>query len=230
MKDDAELGVPPLRWADGDHIGNIRRLIEVDLKALDNEIDGKQGARFEPATGLFQTGSSGEVSWVSQAQAVADHLDARAGTGGRTLTRAAIWRSFLREEGRGSQGERGRDGLLADLARLADDRPSTVTALFIRKPTHTPEQAEALARAIGTTGQSEADAFRSGYKEREMNTLDRVDHVIEGLGALPDTDQFLAQRYRVQGKISAIDKVAGASIDRRQRRGPTVTFTVTAAT
>lgn len=63
-----------------------------------------------------------------------------------------------------------------------------------------------------------------------MGALDRVNYVIKGLDALPDTDQLLAQRYSAQGKIAAIDKVAGDSIDRRQRHGTTVTITVTVAT
>lgn len=54
MKGDAELGVPPLPWADGDHIGNIRRLIDVDLKALDNASYDDAIFSFDLSTGRFR--------------------------------------------------------------------------------------------------------------------------------------------------------------------------------
>lgn len=158
MKGDAELGVPPLHWADGDHIGNIRRLIDVDLKALDNASYDDAIFSFDLSTGRFRYPDGTEVSSADVEAVASGGASSRALAGRRTLARAAVWRALLREEGSNGQGERGRDGLLADLAGLANDRPSAVTAHFSRKPTHTPQQAEVLAQAIGTTGQGEPGA------------------------------------------------------------------------
>ena len=55
----------------------------------------------------------------------------------------------------------------------------------------------------------EAAAVKKGYRARVKASLARFDSAVNGLGGLPDTDQFLAQRYRALGKIAAIDKVAG---------------------
>lgn len=48
----------------------------------------------------------------------------------------------------------------------------------------------------------------ASYKGRVQRALDRADRVMNGLGELPDTDTFLAQRYRALGRIAQIDKIA----------------------
>ncbi len=60
----------------------------------------------------------------------------------------------------------------------------------------------------GTSG-TEQEAITKGYKARVNRALKRVDGVINGLGELPDTEQYLGQRYRALGKIAAVDKIAG---------------------
>jgi hypothetical protein len=60
----------------------------------------------------------------------------------------------------------------------------------------------------GTTD-TEQEAIARGYKARVKRALKRADGVINGLGELPDTEQYLGQRYRALGKIAAVDKIAG---------------------
>ena len=60
----------------------------------------------------------------------------------------------------------------------------------------------------GTTD-TEQEAIARGYKARVKRALKRADGVINGLGELPDTEQYLGQRYLALGKIAAVDKIAG---------------------
>ena len=62
---------------------------------------------------------------------------------------------------------------------------------------------------IPGTSDTEQAAIAKGYKARVKAALKRADGVINGLGELPDTEQYLGQRYLALGKIAAVDKVAG---------------------
>ena len=52
-------------------------------------------------------------------------------------------------------------------------------------------------------------AADKGYREKVRRILARTDGVVNGLGKLPDQDQYLAQRYRTLGKIARVDAIAG---------------------
>ena len=56
--------------------------------------------------------------------------DGRTIAGSKSVARAAILRALLRESGGEGQGARGRDGILARLAKLASDRSQAVDGLF----------------------------------------------------------------------------------------------------
>lgn len=133
MAGDPEAGVAPLQWVEGDDIGNIRRLIDLNLRTLENLGHDDRTLRFDATTGRFLDAAGQEVARAGMAQRVeASHASA-ANTGSRTSARAAVWRALLREAGRGDGGADGRPaGLLADLASLAQRSPEVVRALFSR--------------------------------------------------------------------------------------------------
>ncbi len=98
------LGVPPLKWVYGDHVGNVERMIDVSLQSLENGAPGaKDDTRYNPDTGEF-TDKSGQV--VPRKSSMGRDMAAyRAGVnqaqaGWRTLARAAFLRSFLGPNGR----------------------------------------------------------------------------------------------------------------------------------
>ena len=134
----ASIGVGPLAWEWGDDLGNIRRLIDVSLSALENAMPSSRKLDFDVNTGQFINAENGRpVQRVSVDRSVdrswASGMAAGANAGRKTIARAAIWRSLLRESGSESVGRDGRrDGLLARLAKLAADRPQAVEHLFSR--------------------------------------------------------------------------------------------------
>lgn len=101
---DSELGVPPLKWIYGDHVGNVERLIDVSLESLENGAPGaKDDTRYNPDTGEF-TDKSGQVvprkSTMGRGMAAYRAGIDKAQAGWRTLARAAFLRSFLGPNGR----------------------------------------------------------------------------------------------------------------------------------
>lgn len=173
---DKSLGVPPLRWVYGDDQGNIRRLIDLNLKALENAGLDDSSIRFDPGTGNFldsadqpidrngidavaasmrsrddASGHSG-VRVQSVAGDAAIRSTAGALAGGRTLARGAVLRALLREEGAGSEAGGRRDGLLARLARLGSDAPQALKWLFSRQAedTSAPADVPAIKRMVET--------------------------------------------------------------------------------
>lgn len=129
VRGDASLGVPPLRWVYGDDLGNIRRLVAVNIEALQNQYPNASQLTFDPATRQFTNSATGATG-PAAAQELLPGDDARGAGAGRpvalagrrTLARGAVLRALVREEGAGLEGTDGRrDGLLARLAGIADD-------------------------------------------------------------------------------------------------------------
>lgn len=120
-------GVPGLSWVYGDDLGNIRRLVDLAVRKMENDFPESKNLIYDPATGEFSNAATGKRH--SPASLAGGMADARADrgvgrtalAGGRTAARAAVWRALLREEGSASGGQGQRDGLLARLARVASD-------------------------------------------------------------------------------------------------------------
>jgi len=124
------LGVPPLRWVYGDDLGNIRRLVDVNLAALKNA--GQDDIRFDPATGNYTDANGDPVGRDGFGARVEAGAGRGALAGSKTLARGAVLRALVRQEGAGLEGADGRrDGLLARLAGIADD-PSTASIFYSR--------------------------------------------------------------------------------------------------
>ena len=122
---DAKLGVPPLKWVYGDHVGNIERMIDVSLKSLENGTPGaKDDTRYNPDTGEFQRKDGTVVSRFSTMGRSTERYATglrEAQAGWRTLARAAFLRSFLGPNGR-AEGSGLLDRASADAAGLANSQ------------------------------------------------------------------------------------------------------------
>jgi len=154
------LGVPPLRWVYGDHIGNIERLVDLNLKALENAGLDDSSISFDPASGVFKDSTGAAVSRADINTLGAAGFGRRAHASGRTIARGAVLRALLREEGGQGAGGRRRDGLLAGLARLGSDAPQAVARLFSRSG-----MTEALASGVNNVRDWQLPA---GYKVGDL--------------------------------------------------------------
>jgi hypothetical protein len=126
------VGVPALKWVYGDDVGNIERLIDLNLRALDNaDPDAKQLA-YDPETGAFSDARTGRPLTRAQLAAAATDPRGRSGAsavsqaGWRTVARGAVFRALLgrggaQGDGAGRAGGGGRvlDGLVRQREKLA---------------------------------------------------------------------------------------------------------------
>ena len=116
--------------------------------------------------------------------------------------------------------------------------PADADIRFSRAPRHDAAESLGLPPGAAPLGSDDAGQARieSGYVERAKRYIGRMDHVINGLGrfhmgdkftqegvkqgflkriaqtefaVLPDSEQFMVQRYETLGKIAKIDEVAG---------------------
>lgn len=127
---DDRLGVPPLRWVYGDHVGNIKRLIDVNLKFAENA--GVDAITFDPTDGKFRDSEGGDLGRAGiEALAVGAGYGRAMGAGADTLARGAVLRALLREEGGpGKSQVRGRDGLLARIVSVSAAHDEATKRVF----------------------------------------------------------------------------------------------------
>lgn len=133
----AKLGVPPLKWVYGDDIGNIRRLVDLNLAALENRFPDIKKVDFNAATGQFVDAQSGKPisrlalgRRVNQLRSRGAGPVAEAEAGRRTVARGVVLRSLLREEGRAGEAGGRRDGLLDRLARVGSNAGAATKGIF----------------------------------------------------------------------------------------------------
>ncbi len=134
---DKALGIPALKWVYGDHLGNIKRLIDVNVGALENRFPDIKKVDFNADRGIFvNAATGGRLSLdalgrrVNQRRSEGDRAVAAAAVGRRTLARGVLLRSLLREaSGSGTAGG-GRDGLLARLVVIASNAGSPAQKIF----------------------------------------------------------------------------------------------------
>lgn len=122
---DAALGVPPLRWVYGDHVGNIERMIDVSLRSLENAGLDLSKVGYDPQRESFLDTATGDP--VPRGPQLASLADAH-GVGGRGSERPAGG-GGLRHRGAG-QGQEGwrtvaRAALLGHLKAAIDVEPGT---------------------------------------------------------------------------------------------------------
>jgi hypothetical protein len=206
-KGSPKAGVPPLKWTYGDDLGNIEALINVVLGSIESA--GGNPINFRPDTGHFYDQAGRELDERSMGQALRAGRRAEARAGDTTYKGAAVLAALVREEGKARRGGDGRPmGLLERLVALRGEYPvSTGKILHSRKPGG--GDGPLLSRALPSATAGQKAATARGYKARAKSVIDRIDHVVNGTGGLPDTEQFLAQRYRALGRIAEVNKVAG---------------------
>jgi hypothetical protein len=128
-------GVPPLKWVYGDDVGNIERLVDLNLKALDNANPNAKNLTYDLDSGKFTNTKTGQSA--TKAELLGSYSDrsgsdsrpdmaAKAQAGWRTLARGAIFRAILgrggaQGNGAGRSGESGSvlAGLVSQREKLA---------------------------------------------------------------------------------------------------------------
>ncbi len=138
-------GDSDLEGSGGDDLGNIRSLIDVNLKALKNRGYDESVITFDAGSGTFRDSDGQEMARAS-IDDLADFtgLGREANAGGTTLARGAILAAISREErGTGAAGGR-RDGLLAELARIRSDSPEATHKIFYSRSSAQFSRAEPL--------------------------------------------------------------------------------------
>ena len=106
---DARLGVPPLHWVYGDSVGNIQRLIDVNLAALDNALPDARNLTYDLDTGHFIDARTGDrLSKEALARSAdasrAEGAVSASSAGWRTVARGAVLRALLGRWDQGSEG------------------------------------------------------------------------------------------------------------------------------
>lgn len=158
---DERLGVPPLRWTEGDEVGNLRSLIEVSVANLISHEPEVADARYDFQAGTFRTGEGQPLTdesldkWASSA---AGNRKARVGRA--TLKRGILLNSLLRA------GSAERPGLLERVLRQPRE---LVTRGGLRRTFYQAKAAHMLAEARAST------QAIAGIMPRLRAELDRLD-------------------------------------------------------
>lgn len=169
VRGDSRVGVPPLKWVYGDDLGNIRRLIDLNLQAMENA--GETGITFDPQSGTYLDSDRNPIDRDGISLLADGGYGRNAGAGRTTLARRAVLDSLLRGTGEAGRGGNGRsDALLANLLGLAHRHPAATEGLFYSRGVaaspatgdYTPAQQRAAERAFGTiTKQTWAERAQS---------------------------------------------------------------------
>lgn len=196
-------GVPALDWVYGDDLGNIRRLVDLNLKLLENDYPESKRYTFDATTGRFSDTESGESfdrntlrQAVARNRGVAGSGSDQARAGGDTIARGAVLRALLREESGSVEGADGRrDGLLARLVRQQAVHADATRGLFYQlsqpRAANQAPPAETTARALQRKIQDQFNRFtvvRDWAKE-------------QGAALTPDSDVW-AYEERMHGRIA----------------------------
>ena len=124
IKGDATNGIGSLDWIYGDHVGNIQKLIDLNLQNIDNA-GGIGGISYDKSTGQF-IGSGGRRVTREDLRGMAEAgLARKASAGSATLARYAFLRSTL-SEARSKQAGRDSNGVLVQLGRQLREHVSTM--------------------------------------------------------------------------------------------------------
>jgi len=211
---DKSLGIPPLKWVYGDDLGNIRRLIDLNLKALDNAGHGDDSIRFDPTDATFRDSGDGEISRAG-IDAIAQAGIARGSrAGGSTLARRAVLASLVRGEGQAQRGADGRpDGLLEDLLRLADQSLPSVRGLFYSRSVAQDGAAQRAGDAIKAVSATNLKQ-RAGWKATDYLGLG-----LQALGRRQLVDIYgdalpLEQYNKLAAQMEADKNEVGANADK----------------
>ena len=100
-----EIGVPPLNWTNGDHIGNIKALIEVSTESVTSQIREVADAEYDFNTRTFRDAEGKRLSDEALDEfRYSDKRVGAAGAGRRTLKRSILLNTLSRQEGESQPG------------------------------------------------------------------------------------------------------------------------------
>lgn len=132
VEGDASIGVPPLRWVYGDHEGNIARLIDVNVRSLDNAFPNSKNLSYDLDAGTFRNTATGRaIGRDGLARLVAGGINriprgpggslggaaGASSAGWRTVARGAVFNALLARWGRPSERDGSRGGEERGLGR-----------------------------------------------------------------------------------------------------------------
>ncbi|UZV40803.1 transglycosylase [Erwinia phage Stean] len=104
LKGDKALGVPPLRWKEGDFAFNIRSLIDTSLANIKAAVPEIDRARYDFESGNYRTGD-GKPLLAETLESWAGHPKLRAArAGSATVKRSILLNSLSRTEGSAQSG------------------------------------------------------------------------------------------------------------------------------
>lgn len=109
----------PIKWKEGDDIHNIKELVYTSWKSAIDNIPSLKDVIYNPDTGSFETVSGDTVTDDDFARRVSEHANGSKNpysAGSATQKRAALFNTFLREEGRAA-GRQTLDRLVDQLSR-----------------------------------------------------------------------------------------------------------------
>ncbi len=213
VQGDPDLGIPPLKWVYGDDIGNIRRLIDLNLKVQENA--GADAITYDPATGQFIDSAGQPIDRAGLAELAAAGYGRSSLAGGKTLARGSILRALSREEGSAVEGQDGgRSGLLDRLVRQSAVHPQATNGVFYsRSGTASTaaglsvEQVQSVADALTGEGfKIQVVANRDELSPEQLAAVKTADPDGIGRGAyLPDgTIVLFADRLDSQAEALAV--------------------------
>jgi hypothetical protein len=109
----------PIKWKEGDDIHNIKELVYTSWKSAIDNIPSLKDVIYNPDTGAFETSDGEPVTDEDFARRVSEHANGSKNpysAGSATQKRAALFNTFLREEGRAA-GRQTLDRLVDQLSR-----------------------------------------------------------------------------------------------------------------
>lgn len=133
LQGDKALGVPPLRWKEGDFAFNIRSLIDTSLASIKSAVPEIDRARYDFNTGTYRTGN-GDPILAGMLRSWSEHPKLReARAGSATIRRSILLNTLARTES-GSQS-----GLLERLFRVGTEflAPQLQNTFYDADPTGT---------------------------------------------------------------------------------------------
>lgn len=197
-KGDDGLGIPALKWRDGDTIGNIQRMIDASLASISAYVPEFRRARYDFATGTFRNSEGGRLhdevlrGWASE------HPRMRAaGLGSRSIRRGILLNTLARTEsgqrpGILEQALRQPRQLVGEDAKQIFYSRAAGGSGTLAAPAHQTKLAQLQSKVKDLTSRKSVDAWLYNWQDRFID-LKRIQ---ENIKALNGTVSETSDAYR----------------------------------
>jgi hypothetical protein len=190
IKGDADLGVPGLDWVYGDHIGNIEKLIRVNVANIENA-GGNGGIVYNKDHGRFEDPDGNELSRDDITGMAGAGLGRPAQAGGSTLARHALFQSLL--QGEGGQSQRP-DGVLESLVEQLRQHDSPDGESPLKELFYSRNDDVDPAGGWMVDPPSKWDDFRHTMQDKHIDTKRVVQAIRKTVSEVADTwDPYLQE-------------------------------------